>query len=150
MVLRHCTHERLGPVLPAIDGQPTLRLGVGGFTAPGLRDVVVSYAGAGLEVITAHELGHQLALGEEYCEPERPFPCPFDPTGPSEFNPPPRSAEEGDRAGFFIREAMRAFDSGGYTGARRPLFTSALTPFTAALRGFMGGSGAAWATPTTY
>ncbi len=93
----------------------------------------------------AHELGHQLGFGEEYCFNDRlnnplPFPCPRDSTGNpnlplfSPNNPPPQDNVEGDRDGNFILETMGAFDVGEFVTDRRAIFG----PPGTETRGYMG------------
>ncbi|MBI2567652.1 MAG: PD40 domain-containing protein [Candidatus Schekmanbacteria bacterium] len=110
-------------------GAPDLP-GLRGLTYPALRGVVITLdkdsepAPDDLPVVTktlAHEIGHQLGMGEEYCFRDRigdllAFPCPSTSAGDatlpffSPTNSPPQSAAEGDRSGSYITEAMGAFD----------------------------------------
>ncbi len=93
----------------------------------------------------AHELGHQLGFGEEYCYRDRngtqlPFPCPVDSTGIpnlprfSPNNPPPQSRDEGDEDGNYILESVGAFDVGEFVTDRWAIFG----PPGTETRGYMG------------
>jgi Tol biopolymer transport system component len=123
-----------------------------GYTYPAVPEAVVTVdeSSAGTPVISstiAHELGHQLGFGEEYCYSPNVFPCAvggiFDAA-----NPPPRNAEAGDENGTFVSELMDAFDVGPLQPGRKALFHEGLV----ALRGYMGAGDDdnSWTTGTEY
>ena len=92
----------------------------------------------------AHELGHQLGFGEEYCHDgdnniTLENPCPVDGIVRKNANPPPQSREEGDENGNYIVESMGAFDVREFVTDRRAIFG----PPGTETRGYMG-SGNDW------
>ena len=79
----------------------------------------------------AHELGHQLGFGEEYCRNH--YPCAVDGIDYLSANPPPQG-DEGDEDGNYIVESMGAFDVREFVTDRRAIFG----PPGTATRGYMG------------
>lgn len=123
-------------VLPAKTQDGNKTMPYLGYTYPALRNVVVTVdkSNVGIAVIAstlAHEVGHQLGLGDEYCFTG--LYCAADAEYPD--NSPPQNADEGNKFGRYIKREMHAFDSGIYFTGKTTVFNSATTP----MYGYMGG-----------
>lgn len=138
----------LAGVLNRVTGGISTLDGIVGFTYPSIEGVVItidkSNSGNVLVASTmAHEIGHQLGLGDEYCHDEVVtdpitgaqttivnFPCTIDPD-----NPPPQNISDGDVDGKYVQRSIRAYDTGAFYGnGVTPLFHNA----NGAMYGYMG------------
>ena len=136
--------------------------GLMGFTYPAIKGVVVTLdrqaaaAPDNTPVIgstVAHEMGHQLKFGDEYCydadaDDVLDSPCAVDNDTYVAANPPPRTKEEGSEDGNYITEIMGAYDVGGYSANRKAIFGPPGTP----MFGYMGGGNDnnSWTTRVEY
>ncbi len=108
--------------------------------------------------VLAHEMGHQLGLGEEYCWALPLGSCMDDPYNTGRYslnNPPPFSWDDGDQTGNVVKEEHLAFDVGEYISGRKALFgIVSVGGGRGDLNtiGFMGSGYDAncWTTPTEY
>ncbi len=135
--------------------------GLMGFTYPSIKGVVItldreakSASPAPLIGSTiAHEMGHQLGLGDEYCfdgddDDTLETPCRVDKNIYLAANPPPQSREEGNEVGAYVLETMGAFDTRAFVAGRRAVFGPPGTPILS----FMGAGNDTntWVTQTEY
>jgi hypothetical protein len=140
-------------IFPYFDGAKFVFGGDDGFRILSNEVVVVTDRNIGgfpnVGTTTAHEVGHILGFGEEYCLPEsEPFPC-----SPTIFqvNFPPQSMEVGDRNGNYLLPFMGGFDVSEFVPGRTAVFA----PQTGdPVYGFMGGGLTAprqiWVTQAEY
>jgi hypothetical protein len=147
-------------VLPSlVDGSSPIP-GTIGYTYRDLAGVVVSLDLDPDSMISqiastmAHELGHQLGFGEEYCFDGTPgevvleTPCAVNGTKFRDANPPPQRQAEGDEVGNHVTEQMLAFDVKPIAGGRAAVFGPPGSPYY----GYVGAGDdtTSWTTAKEY